>query len=139
MTRRRPWMSAQWQVLGSRVPKVDAQAIVTGSHKYPSDVMRPGMLYGKVLRPRSYGAKLQDIRLDAADSLPGVKVVRDQDFVGCVAESSWTASRAVRALAATAQWDSPAHPSSDELFEHLKRTAQHRGQRLAKSTLGYLG
>ncbi len=98
-----------------------------GYHQYPSDIVRPGMLYGKVLRPRSYGATLQTIQWDAAESIPNVKVVRDEGFVGCVAPNSWTATQAIGALAATAKWDSPAHPDSDELYEHLRRTAQPRG------------
>ncbi len=33
---------------------------------YPSDILRPGMLYGKVLRPPSYGAKLLEADLGGA-------------------------------------------------------------------------
>ena len=50
-------------------------------------------------------------------------MVRDGSFVGCVAPTSWQAGKAVEALAATAEWDRPPHPSSDTLYEHLKRTA----------------
>ncbi|MCA9214025.1 MAG: molybdopterin-dependent oxidoreductase, partial [Planctomycetales bacterium] len=51
----------EWKVLGTSVPKVDVREIVTGSHRYPSDIIRPGMLYGKVLRPPVYGATLKSI------------------------------------------------------------------------------
>src|SRR5207247_2658514 len=46
----------EWRVLGTPVPRVVGGEIVTGAHRYPSDIRRPGMLYGKVLRPSSYGA-----------------------------------------------------------------------------------
>jgi isoquinoline 1-oxidoreductase len=114
----------QWRVLGTDVPKVGGESIVTGAHKYPSDIAQPGMLYGKVLRPPSFGATLQEIDLDAAAALPNVQVVRDGDFVGCVAKDSWTAAKAISALAAKAKWDTPAHPSSRELFDYLKHTAR---------------
>src|SRR5439155_5381794 len=40
----------QWKVEGTSLPKVNARAIVTGSHQYASDVRREGMLFGKILR-----------------------------------------------------------------------------------------
>ena len=41
-----------------RSRRPNGRDMVTGSHQYPSDITRPGMLYGKVLRAPSYGAKL---------------------------------------------------------------------------------
>ena len=49
--------AADWTVAGTSVPKVDGRAFVTGAHRYASDVKRPGMLFGKVLRPPSFKAK----------------------------------------------------------------------------------
>ena len=117
----------QWQVLGQSTPKVNGSEIVTGAHEYPSDVRRPGMLYGKVLRPASLGATLLSIDLAPAEAIEGVAVVRDGDFVGCTATSNWLATKGIDALAAAAQWNERPHPSSDELFEHFKRTATAEG------------
>ncbi len=39
----------KWKVLGTSVAKVDGREVVTGAATYPSDIRRPGMLYGKVL------------------------------------------------------------------------------------------
>jgi CO/xanthine dehydrogenase Mo-binding subunit len=114
---------SEWRVLGTSVPKVTGRDVVTGGHQYPSDIRRPGMLYGKVLRPTAYGAQLTSIDLTPAEQMEGVTVVRDGDFVGCAAKTSWQAAKAIEALAATAKWDAPSHPSSDELFQHLKKTA----------------
>ena len=43
----------EWRVLGTSVPRVAGEDIVTGSHHYPSDIKRPDMLFGAVLRPPS--------------------------------------------------------------------------------------
>src|SRR5262249_5397273 len=75
----------KWVVAGTSVPKVDGNAFVTGAHTYASDVRRSGMLFGKVLRPSSFKAKLVSVETGEAESLPGVRVVRDGDFVGVVA------------------------------------------------------
>src|SRR5690242_9909357 len=45
-----------WKVAGKSVPKVDQSDFISGKHMYVSDMKLPGMLYGKVLRPPSYGA-----------------------------------------------------------------------------------
>jgi isoquinoline 1-oxidoreductase len=114
----------EWRALGKPAPKVDARGIVTGAHKYPSDVVRPNMAYGKVLRPPSLTATLKSVDVPKAEAIEGATVVRDGTFVGCVAPNAWLASQAVDALAAAATWSSTPHPSSDELFKHLKETAR---------------
>src|SRR5205807_2298999 len=45
-----------WKVAGKPVPKADGRDFVTGKHQYTSDITRPGMLYGKILRPTAYNA-----------------------------------------------------------------------------------
>src|SRR5688572_11426067 len=49
----------QWKVLGTALARPNRRDLVTGAHAFPSDVIRPGMLYGKVLRPSTYRAKLK--------------------------------------------------------------------------------
>ncbi|MFO1497257.1 MAG: hypothetical protein U1G07_02480 [Verrucomicrobiota bacterium] len=51
----------EWRVPGTPVARIGAANIVTGAHRYPSDIVRPGMLYGKVLRPDSFGVVLAEI------------------------------------------------------------------------------
>ena len=113
----------QWTVLGVSPKKANARNIVTGSHRYPSDVVRPNMAYGKVLRAPSYGAVLTDVDLSAAQKLPGVTVVRDGNFAGCVAATSFQAQKALDVLSSKASWQTAPHPSSKDLFTYLKQKA----------------
>ena len=106
----------QWQFVGKPLTKVNGREIVTGEHKYPCDIARPGMLYGKVLRPAGFRAKLTKLDTSAAEKL-GVKVVRDADFIGVVAPDLSLAGKGVEAL--KAEWDVPAQPSNENLFEYL--------------------
>jgi isoquinoline 1-oxidoreductase len=85
------------------------------------------MLYGKVLRPPSYGATLTSIDLGAAQQMPGVTVVRDGNFAGCAAATSYAAQKAVEALEKTASWQQAPHPPSSELFTYLKQHAAEGG------------
>jgi isoquinoline 1-oxidoreductase len=113
-----------WKVLGTSAPHPNGRDIVTGAHRYPSDIVRPGMLRGKVLRPPSFGARLEAIDLAPALKMPGVVAVRDGDFVGCAAPTSFEAQQAVEAIARTASWRTAPQPSNAELFDHLRKHAR---------------
>ena len=109
----------RWQIAGKAVPKVNGREIVTGKHQYTSDMKRPGMLYGKVLRPSAFGATLASIDSREAESLAGVTIVRDGDFVGVCAPGEPMASRAVAAI--RAEWKTAPQPSGRDLFDYLKK------------------
>ena len=91
---------------------------MTGKHKYPSDITRPEMMFGAVLRPDGFNASLVSLDSDATEKLPGVKVVRDGDFIGLVAPDAFTAQHALSAI--QAKWDVPAQPSNQGLYAYLK-------------------
>jgi isoquinoline 1-oxidoreductase len=118
---------AKWTVAGTSVPKVDGRAHVTGAHKFASDVKRPGMLHGKVLRPQSYKATLVRADTREAEAMPGVVVARSGDFVGVAAPTAQAAENAVAAI--KADWKDGAMISSDELYAHLKKTRRAGGGR----------
>ncbi|HVX66869.1 MAG TPA: molybdopterin cofactor-binding domain-containing protein [Bryobacteraceae bacterium] len=119
----------EWRVLGKPQVRLDAREIVTGSHLYPRDITRPGMLYGRILRAPSYGATLVNADLLTAQKMPGVIAVRDGGFVGCAAPTSFAARKAVETIASSAQWKTADQPSGDGLFEHLKQHANPQESR----------
>jgi isoquinoline 1-oxidoreductase len=110
---------SEWKVMGSPALRHDARDMVTGRHAYPTDITRPRMGYGKVLRPPAYGAKLVSLDEAAAKSIGGVKVVRDGEFVGVVAPNSFLADKAVETLAQTAQWQGGDKVASTGLAVYL--------------------
>ena len=114
--------ATEWKVAGKPLPKVDGRAFVTGSHQYTSDIRLEGMLYGKVLRPPSFGATLTSYDDSAAKAMSGVTVVRDDDFVGVVAPSAHEAQKALSAI--RAQWKEVPQVSSKEIFSYLKKNAE---------------
>ena len=121
----------EWRILGTPRYRLDGREFVTGAHRFPSDITRPNMLYGCVLRPPSYGATLAAADLSAAQKTPGVTAVREGSFVGCAAPTSFAARKAVEAAALTAKWETREHPSSRQLFAHLKeRVAKDRPPRV---------
>jgi isoquinoline 1-oxidoreductase len=116
----------KWTAAGTPVPKVDGRAFVTGSHQYASDVRRPGMLFGKVLRPAAFKAKLGSVDTKEAAEKPGVTVVRDGDFVGVVAPTEHVASQGLALI--KAEWQTTPQISVKDLFKHLKEKAGGGGK-----------
>ena len=114
----------EWKVLGTPVARPNRRDVVTGAHHFPSDVMRPGMLYGKVLRAPSYGAKLVSVDLSAAKGMNGVRAVQDGQFVAVAGPNSFLAEQAIAAVAKTAKWETTPQPSGKELFDYLGKQAR---------------
>ena len=111
-----------WKIAGTAVPKVNGRDFVTGKHKYPSDIVRPGMMFGKVLRPEGFNATLVSLDTAKAEKIPGVTVVHDGNFIAVAAPDPPTAERALSAL--QAKWNVPAQPSNHGLFASFKETSK---------------
>jgi len=113
--------ATEWTVAGKAIPKVDGRAFVTGRHQYTTDLRTASTLYGKVLRPPSFGATLTSFRQEETKTMPGVFVVRDGDFVGTAAPTEREAQAALDAV--KAEWKEVPQISSKELFAYLKQNA----------------
>src|SRR6266404_517941 len=114
--------ASQWTVAGKPVPKVDAREFVTGGHRYSADLRPEGMLYGKILRPPSFGATLISYDDSAAKALKDVVLVRDGDLVGGAAPTVAAAETALASL--RVQWKEAPQISDQEIFPYLKKNAQ---------------
>ena len=114
--------ASQWTVAGKAMPKVDAREFVTGGHRYTTDLRPEGMLYGKILRPPSFGATLSSYDDSLAKAMKDVVLVRDGDFVGAAAPTIAATEAALGAL--RVQWKEVPQISDEELFSYLKKNAQ---------------
>jgi CO/xanthine dehydrogenase Mo-binding subunit len=119
--------ATQWKVAGTPLPKVRGADFVTGKHVYPSDIVLPGMIFGKVLRPDAFGSTLASVDLSKVQALPGVTAVHDGDFVGVAARTELEAARALAAI--RAEWKSTPQISNRELFDYLKKNAESGRER----------
>jgi CO/xanthine dehydrogenase Mo-binding subunit len=99
---------SSYTLVGTRVPRVDIPAKVTGAFTYMHNVRVPGMLHGRVVRPRgqaAYGTGAKPLSIDESSigHLPGVQIVRKGDFVGVVAPHEYDAIQAASQL--KVKWD----------------------------------
>jgi isoquinoline 1-oxidoreductase len=118
---------SDWKVLGTEQPAPAGRDKVLGRHQYPSDIKRPGMLYGRVLRSPSYRATLTSVELAPAKGMEGVVTVQDDEFVAVAAPTSFAARQAIEAVAQTAKWEAEPMPSSEELYTFLRQHADGGG------------
>lgn len=110
----------QYTIVGTSVPRVDIMAKIMGGPAYLQDFTVSGMLHGRVVRPVGIGATVQSLDEGSVANLPGiVKVVRNGNFVGVVAEREEQAINAARQLKVT--WQAAATlPKMEDLFASLR-------------------
>lgn len=125
--------ATEWKVAGQPIPKVNGRELVTGKHKYPADQKLPGMLFGKVLRPPSFGATLVSVNPPDTTVMQDVTFVHDGDFIGVAAPSEEAAIRALKTV--RAQWkEQTGQPNSENVYDYLKTHPAQRGGELGERT-----
>jgi CO/xanthine dehydrogenase Mo-binding subunit len=110
------------KLVGHPVQRLDIPDKVMGRASFIQDMRLPGMVYGRVVRPPSYGAELTRLDDAAVRKMPGViAVVRDGRFLGVAAEREEQAIAARAALARAAVWKvPPALPDAATVHDYLK-------------------
>ena len=118
----------RWQQRGKPLKKVNGRAFVTGAHAFVPDIVRPGMLHARIVRPNAIGATLASMDDSRARAISGVSVVRDGELIGVVAPSERMARRAAESI--EAKWTVPAaRQSSETVYQHLKTSKPTSGGR----------
>jgi len=116
----------EYRLVGRSAPRNDIPEKVRGSYVYMQHVRLPGMLHGRVVRPRGQSAHgvTPTVRSIDESSIAGIpaRIVRRGDFVGVVAEREWDAVRAARDLKVT--WDIAAQlPGNAALHDRMRGEA----------------
>ncbi len=91
----------KFNIIGKSFNHVDAVAKVTGAAKYTGDYKLPGMVFARILRPPSHGAKLKSVDISGAEKIKGIQVVRDGDFIAVLHENQDIADQAIVKINAT--------------------------------------
>jgi len=108
-----------YQIVGHRQPRLDVPDKVRGNVAFVHDMVLPRMRYGRLVKPPSPTAVLQDApeRLN----LPGVEIIRDGSFLGVIADREEIAVSAAEKLAAAARWSAdPLTPLPREVPAFLR-------------------
>jgi nicotinate dehydrogenase subunit B len=85
----------KFTIVGKPYKRVDSRLKVTGQAKYTGDLKLPGMVFARILRPPSHGAKLTNVDVSGAEQVTGTQVVRDGDFIAVLNEKRDSADEAI--------------------------------------------
>ena len=111
---------AAYTVVGASVPRVDLPRKFAGEASYVNDMVIPGMLHARVVRPSKAFKHLLTV-----PDVPGVKVVRDGSFLGVLAEREEEAIAAAAKLRAKCTWEE-GPPVPDDMPTWLKAHVTER-------------
>jgi CO/xanthine dehydrogenase Mo-binding subunit len=121
----------RFRFIGKPLPRPDLPAKVTGHHRYLQDLVLPGMLHARVIRPPALGATLVSVDESSIAGIGGARTVRIQSFLAVVAEREWDAIRAARAL--QTKWTAGTGlPDYTKEFDSMRASKIVRDQDIAK-------
>jgi nicotinate dehydrogenase subunit B len=116
-----------YTVVGKPILRADVPGKCTAKHPWLPDLTLPGMLHGRVVRPPAIGARLLSVDEKSIRAIPGVRVVRIENFLGVVAKDEWAAVRAAREIKAS--WsDWQGLPGSEGLDHYVRQAPVARDQ-----------
>lgn len=114
------------RLVGSSAGRLDLPDTVAGRPRFVADLRLPGMLFGRVVRPPSPGARLRAVG-DPPPELPDLHLVRDGSFLGVVGADETAVARAADALRTTSRWDEQDRlPDEDDIAGFLLRGPHER-------------
>ena len=123
-----------YAVIGQSIPRPDVNQKVDGSLKYGIDGTVEGMVWGKIVRPPSFGATLTSIDWSQAQAAPGVVgVFQDGNFAGLAAERYEQAEAAIALVQATWQ-ELNTGTTSENIYDVLLAKAD-AGTRLGETNV----
>jgi CO/xanthine dehydrogenase Mo-binding subunit len=117
---------ADYKLVARPLPRKDIPLKAGGSYPFMVHQRLPGMLHGRIVRPHGQGAYRDGVQVESINeaSLNGIpaRILRQDNFIGVVAEHEWDAVRAAAAL--EVRWRRPSTlPGSARLYEHMQAAA----------------
>ena len=110
-----------YKIIGTPTGNVDINDIITGKPLFGMDTKEEAMTYAAVLRPPSFGMKLEDYDDTAAKSVTGVTdVIKFGDKIAVLGASNWSVLKAKDALVANWKEDTKLESTTDHDAEMLR-------------------
>ncbi len=118
-----PWKPASaFRLIGRSPDRKDAEDKITGKAKYTCDIVLPGMLYARIVRPPAHGAVLKHIDTNAVGTIEGARVVKEGDLIAVLHERPDLAEKALHLVKADFE-QVPSTVDDKTIFDHLLSAA----------------
>ncbi|MFL5038595.1 MAG: molybdopterin cofactor-binding domain-containing protein [Xanthobacteraceae bacterium] len=116
------------KIVGKPLPRADIAPKVFCTEDFCTDVRVPGMMHGRMIRPPVAGSVPAKIDEASIKDIPGAKVVREQGFLGVVAEKEWDAIQAAQKLKVEWTEVKPPFPTTAEIYDHIRKADVRKRQ-----------
>jgi nicotinate dehydrogenase subunit B len=111
-----------FKIMGKPYLRQDALLKVTGQAKYAGDFHLPGMLFARIVRPPSHGAKQVSADTSEAEKTEGITVVRDGDLIAVLHELPDRANEAIVKVKCEYSFDEK-EVDDKSIFQYLLKSA----------------
>ncbi|HKR37894.1 MAG TPA: molybdopterin cofactor-binding domain-containing protein [Steroidobacteraceae bacterium] len=120
---------SEWQLIGKSMHRLDLRSKIDGSATFGIDVRQPGMLYAAIAQSPVLGGALESLDEAPAMGHRGVRrVLRINGAVVVVAESFWTAQKALANLKPVWRDGAMAGVTSTAISERLRALTHEAGK-----------
>jgi nicotinate dehydrogenase subunit B len=111
------------KIVGKPIAREDIAPKVYAQEDFCTDIRRPGMVHGRMIRPTVAGSVPMKVDESSIKDIPGARVVWEKAFLGVVADNEWDAIRAADKL--KVEWSEVKAPFPDQtaLYEHIRSAA----------------
>jgi CO/xanthine dehydrogenase Mo-binding subunit len=108
------------KIVGKPIAREDIAPKVYAQEDFCTDIRRPGMVHGRMIRPTVAGSVPMKVDESSIKDIPGARVVWEKAFLGVVADNEWDAIRAADKL--KVEWSEVKAPFPDQtaLYEHIR-------------------
>ncbi len=114
--------ASNFTVVGDSINRLDAEDKVTGKALYAGDIQWPDLIFARILRPPSHGAKLKNIDSSALKNRKDVEIIHDREFFAVLHATPDGAEDALQLV--KAQFEEPETTVDDRtIFDHLLKVA----------------
>ncbi len=113
---------SSFSICGKSAARKDARLKVCGEAKFAGDVLLPGMLYARILRPPAHGARINSIDLSEAEKIEGAQIIRENDLVAVLHPSPHEAEKSLKKI--KAEFELPDSTLTEKtIYKHLEKVA----------------
>ncbi|MCX7313338.1 MAG: molybdopterin-dependent oxidoreductase [Alphaproteobacteria bacterium] len=109
------------KVVGKPIKREDVAPKVFAQEDFVVDIMVPGMVHGRVIRPAVAGSVPVKVDASSIKDIPGAQVVHQNGFLGVVAPKEWDAIQAMQKLKVEWSKVEPPFPNQSALYDHIRK------------------
>jgi len=118
-----PKKPSEYKIVGQPIKREDVAPKVFCQEDFCTDVKVPGMVHGRVIRPKVAGAVPGKVDESSIKNIPGAKVVWEKAFLGVVADKEWDAIQAAQKLKVEWSDAKPPFPDQSALYGHIRNAS----------------